>query len=92
MTTKFEAGRTYWTRSIVDADSTVQVTVARRTAKTITTPAGKVLRISLGFDGVEMVKPWGSYSMCPIIGADRAMSATPARASANENNLARSFR
>jgi len=67
---KFETGKTYWTRSIVDADYRVRVTVAKRTAKTITTADGKSLRIS-EWDGVEQVKPWGSYSMCPIVGADR---------------------
>ena len=69
-TGKFEAGRTYWTRSIVDHDFIVRVTVAKRTAKTITTTEGKTLRIS-EWNGVEQVKPWGSYSMCPIVGADR---------------------
>jgi len=67
---KFETGKTYWTRLIVDADYRVRVTVAKRTAKTITTADGKSLRIS-EWDGVEQVKPWGSYSMCPIVGADR---------------------
>lgn len=70
MTTKFEAGKTYQTRSIVDADYMVRVTVVSRTAKTIKTDKGKVLRIA-EYNGVEQVKPWGSYSMCPIVGADR---------------------
>lgn len=67
---KFETGKTYWTRSIVDADHVVELTVAKRTAKTITTTDGKRLRIS-EYAGIEQVKPWGSYSMCPIIGADK---------------------
>lgn len=70
MTKTFEAGKTYQTRSIVDADHWVRVTVVKRTAKTITTDRGKTLRI-FTMDGVERVKPWGSYSMCPIVGADR---------------------
>jgi hypothetical protein len=44
------------------------VTVAKRTAKTITTTAGKTLRVSV-WQGVEQVKPWGTYSMAPIIDA-----------------------
>jgi hypothetical protein len=44
------------------------VTVAKRTAKTITTDAGKVLRVA-EYDGAEYVKPWGSYSMAPIVWA-----------------------
>lgn len=67
---KFEAGRTYYTRSICDADQVVRVTVAKRTAKTITTAEGKTLRIR-EWQGVESVKPWGSYSMAPIVSADR---------------------
>jgi len=75
--TKFEAGRTYWTRSVVDHDHVIRVTVAKRTAKTITTTAGKTLRVSV-YDGVEQVKPWGSYSMAPIVRADRVEEVEPA--------------
>ena len=70
MTTQFEPGKTYWTRSICDSDCIVRVTVVSRTAKTIKTNKGKVLRVYT-YEGVERVKPWGSYSMCPIVGADR---------------------
>lgn len=70
MTKTFEAGKTYYTRSVVDADHIVRVTVASRTAKTIKTDKGKVFRVYT-YNGVEQVKPWGSYSMCPIVGADR---------------------
>lgn len=68
--TAFVTGKTYFTRSIVDADTIIRVTVAKRTAKTITTTEGKVLRIT-EHRGVETVKPWGSYSMAPIVPADR---------------------
>ena len=67
---KFEAGKTYWTRSVCDHDCIVELTIARRTAKTIVTTEGKRFRIST-YKEVEQVKPWGSYSMCPIVGADR---------------------
>ena len=67
---KFEAGKTYVGRSVCDADCIIRVRVAKRTAKTITTAEGKTLRIA-EWQGVEQVKPWGSYSMAPIISADR---------------------
>lgn len=70
MTKTFEAGKTYWTRSVCDSDCIVRVAVKSRTAKTIKTDDGKVLRIAV-WQGVEQVKPWGSYSMAPIVGADR---------------------
>jgi hypothetical protein len=67
---KFEAGRTYWTRSACDHDTIFALTVERRTAKTIRTTTGKTLRIA-EYYGVETVKPLGSYSMAPVISADR---------------------
>ncbi len=64
----FQIGKTYKTRSICDHDCIIAVHVESRTAKTIKTPTGKVLRISV-FEGVERVKPWGSYSMAPVVSA-----------------------
>lgn len=69
---KFQAGKTYATRSACDHDCIIRVAVIRRTAKTITaTVRGeeKTLRVS-EYDGVEQVKPWGSFSMAPIVSAD----------------------
>ena len=65
----FQVGSTYATRSACDHDCIIRVTVAKRTAKTITTDDDKVLRVS-EYRGIEQVKPWGSYSMAPIVGAD----------------------
>lgn len=68
----FVEGKTYKTRSIVDSDHWVTLEVVSRTAKTIKAKVGnklKTLRISPGWDGAETVKPWGSYSMCPVISA-----------------------
>lgn len=67
---QFEAGKTYTTRSICDHDTIIRVTVAKRTAKTITTDEGKVLRVG-DYDGVEHVMPWGRYSMAPMVRANR---------------------
>jgi hypothetical protein len=72
--TKFETGKTYYTRSVADYDTIVRVTVAKRTDKTIVTTGEERLRINV-WNGVEQVKPWGSYSMAPIVGADRMMEA-----------------
>ena len=72
--TKFETGQTYYTRSVADYDTIVRVTVAKRTDKTIVTAAGDRLRINVWND-VEQVKPWGSFSMAPIVGADRILDA-----------------
>lgn len=66
----FQPGKTYETRSICDSNCIFSITVARRTAKTITTTSGKLLRISV-YDGVEMVRPYGNFSMAPIIRAER---------------------
>lgn len=70
MTIAFETGKTYFTRSVCDHDTIFEITVKRRTAKTIWTECGKTLRVNV-YNGVEQVKPIGSYSMCPIIGADK---------------------
>jgi len=69
-TTKFQVGQTYMTRSIGDHNCKVVVTVARRTAQFVTTTAGKRLKVSV-WNGVEHVKPWGSYSMAPSVSADQ---------------------
>lgn len=66
----FEPGATYWTRSIGDSDCIHRITVAKRTAKFLTTTDGKRLGVSV-YDGVERVKPFGTYSMCAVIGADK---------------------
>ena len=66
---QFTVGKAYKTRSICDADCIISLTVAKRTAKTITTEKGKTLRVSL-LDGIERVRPWGTYSMAPTISAD----------------------
>jgi hypothetical protein len=71
--TKFETGKTYYTRSVADYDTIVRVTVAKRTDKTIVTAAGDRLKIKI-WGGVEQVKPWGSFSMAPIVGADRLLA------------------
>lgn len=68
---KFEAGKTYSTRSICDHDCVISVTIEKRTAKTVTaTFRGEQKTFRVGeYDGAEFIKPWGSYSMAPVIRA-----------------------
>lgn len=66
--TRFKQGVTYAARSICDHNCIIRLRVAKRTAKTVTTAEGKTLRIG-EHDGAEFVKPWGSYSMAPIVRA-----------------------
>ena len=66
--TTFQPGKTYTTRSACDHNCIFSVTVIGRTAKTIKTSDGKTLRVGQ-WDGVEFVRPMGSYSMAPIVRA-----------------------
>jgi hypothetical protein len=65
----FQIGKTYTTRSVCDHDCIISVTIAKRTAKTVTTNKGEVFRTK-EYDGAEFIKPWGSYSMSPIVRAN----------------------
>lgn len=68
---QFQVGKTYSTRSICDHDCIIAVTIEKRTAKTVTATVrgeSKTFRVA-EYDGAETIKPWGSYSMCPIIRA-----------------------
>jgi len=74
---KFITGNTYQTRSIGDYNCIIRMEVLSRTEKTIKTNAlgkTKTLRIKM-YNGVEFVKPWGSYSMCPVITAEKLAQA-----------------
>jgi hypothetical protein len=69
---KFEIGKTYKNRSICDSNMFFEITVISRTEKTIKATvdgAVKTLRPAI-YNECEFVKPWGSYSMCPIIKAN----------------------
>jgi hypothetical protein len=70
---EFQAGKTYTTRSIVNNDTIISVTVLRRTAKTIYVKGDALTKEALRvwvFNGVERVSPWGKYSMSPVISAN----------------------
>lgn len=69
--TKFEAGKTYTTRSACDSNCIISMTVEKRTAKTITANVGgerKTFRVA-EYRNTETVKPWGAFSMAPVIAA-----------------------
>ena len=80
---KFETGKTYYTRSACDHNCVFTVKVLGRTAKTIKALVNgsnvKTLRVSeyhdrSGLDHIEEVKPLGSYSMAPIVSADKVQA------------------
>ena len=70
---KFEVGKTYATPSICDHECIFSFTVVARTAKTVTLEKihghTNVRRGLSLYEGEEQFKPFGSYSMCAIIGA-----------------------
>lgn len=71
---KFEVGKTYATRSIGDSECIIRATIVRRTAKTVTAQTSRgvqTFRVSVSYCGQnEMFRPWGSYSMAPILEAN----------------------
>lgn len=75
MSAKFEIGKTYSTRSACDWETIYSFTVKSRTAKRITIEDrhGRVRTVGVqNYDGNETAKPLGTYSMCPVIRAERA--------------------
>jgi hypothetical protein len=71
----FQIGKTYTTRSVCDHDCIITVEVVSRTAKAIKAKTQrdglKSFRIRPDYNGNESISPWGSYSMAPVISADR---------------------
>ena len=75
MTTTFEVGKTYSTRSLCDYDCIFSFTVIARTAKQVTLESnawGQQKRGIRIYDGIETCRPLGTYSMSPTIRADKA--------------------
>ncbi len=73
-TNTFEIGTTYEARSACDYDCIFRFTVTKRTAKFITVDnsMGETKRVGIKtWDGVEAALPLDSYSMAPVIKADR---------------------
>ena len=76
MTKTFQIGHTYFDRSACDHDCIFRFTILARTAKSVTVNVhGKTVRRGLTvWSGVEQFKPFGSYSMCAIVGADKEVA------------------
>lgn len=75
---KFEVGKTYYTRSACDYDCIFDIKVISRTEKTIRVIEDgmeKTLRVKVWGDE-EIVKPDGTYSMCPVIRASKELEVT----------------
>jgi hypothetical protein len=73
MSTQFVVGKTYYTRSICDYDTVFSFRILGRTTKTVTIRVhGKAARRGVFRHGdIEQFKPFGNYSMCPIVTADK---------------------
>lgn len=75
--TRFEIGKTYYTRSLCDHDCIYSAKVIARTAKSVRVildarDGVKLRRVSPNYDGTcEVFAPFGSYSMSPTIRADK---------------------
>lgn len=76
LTQKFEVGEKYATRSMADYDCIYSFAILARTEKTVTVLVyGKTVCRRLRVrSGVEYFKPFGTYSMCPVIYADKDAS------------------
>jgi hypothetical protein len=75
MTTRFEAGKTYFTRSICDNNMIFKIRITKRTAKTVTVEGwrNKRCKIHTAADGDEFILP-ESYSMAPVFCASREVA------------------
>jgi hypothetical protein len=76
-TDTFQVGTTYTTRSAADSNCIFRFTVTKRTAKFITVlrdngADGELIRVGVKTDERgEWALPLGSFSMAPVIRADR---------------------
>lgn len=73
---KFETGKTYKMTSVGDSNCHWFLKVIRRTAKTVwlegdTMGKGTISRRVDLWEGTESVRPFGNYSMSPILRASR---------------------
>lgn len=79
----FEVGKTYYLRSICDYNCVCRYKVIKRTAQTITVQevdcdnhpyddGPRVIRLCKGYyNDREVARPWGNYSMAPLLTADK---------------------
>jgi len=71
--TEFKTGKTYSTRSICDHECIFSFKIHKRTAKSVwVNVRGERVRRSITvYDNREQFRPFGTYSMCAVISADR---------------------
>jgi regulator of sigma D len=72
-TVTFEAGISYFCRSLCDSDCIWHFKILRRTAKSVWVLVNgeEVRRAVKVWSGVEKFEPFGNYSMSPVVSADR---------------------
>ncbi len=71
---RFEIGKTYSCRSVCDHDCVWYFVIAARTSKTVRVMVNgelRTCRISMSYEGHESFMPFGSYSMAPMVTADK---------------------
>ena len=74
MTKTFKIGKTYSTRSACDYECIFSFTVKARSAKFVTLEDrhGRTRRAGVyNWNGIESCRPMGSYSMAPVITAEK---------------------
>ena len=76
---KFEAGKSYWMRSVCDYKCIWNVKIISRTAKTVIIRVkgereDKKCRIKI-YENIERIKPVGVYSMSPVLTANNEIKA-----------------
>lgn len=73
--TKFEVGKSYQARWVTNYDLISTFEVVKRTAKFVTLLSkddGSTKRVGVHeWSSVETCKPFGTYSMCLVLSADR---------------------
>lgn len=72
MTKQLQVGKTYMGRFMSDYDSCAYFTILSRTAKTVTFKYHNEIKTRgiRVYGDREQFKPFGTYSMCMVIGAD----------------------
>lgn len=76
-TIKFKVGQTVTCRSACDYNCIFSWDILARTVKTITVTDGyatKRIGIKVNSEGVETAKPYGNYSMAPVVFASENFS------------------
>jgi len=72
---KFQINHTYYDRSSCYYDTIISFKILARTEKTVTVEVhGKTVKRGVYvYDGREQFRPYGTYSMCAVVSADREL-------------------